>query len=197
MRSTALVLCGALFIASVPLSSSAPAGPEDSLLLRSRAVPALKGIPCYNCVQSCLDRTKDPPFLTADGLTYQQCKERDGCVESCDRTDVPVGPRIYGTPCYDCFQSCYDQTKAPPFYTEDGLTYRQCKQRGGCAESCDRTDVPIGPRIYGTPCNDCVQSCYDQTLIFPFYTADGLTYRQCKQRGGCAESCRDVPAATI
>ena len=114
-----------------------------------------------------------------------------------ERTDfTPAAVQLKGTPCYNCAQSCFEQTKTLPFLTADGFTYAQCKAIGGCTESCDRTDaVPAATPLKGTPCYNCVQSCFDQTGTFPFYTPDGFTYDQCKAIGGCTESCQIVDSS--
>lgn len=161
---------------------------------RTDVTPAavqLKGAPCYNCVQSCFDQTKSPPFLTADRFTYAQCKVINGCTESCDRTDiVPAATPLVGTACFNCVQSCFDQSGTLPFYTPEGYTYAQCKVVYGCSGPCDTgASVAAGALVTGEACYACVKDCFDRTGDFPFYTAEGYTYAQCRSIGGCPGSC--------
>ena len=153
-RYTALLLSASLLVISHPtiISPNFTAEQADQLLaneeaklkqpVRTDVTPAavqLKGTPCYNCIQSCFDQTKAPPFLTADQFTNDQCRIINGCVtnESCDRTDiVPAATPLVGTACYNCVQSCFDQTITLPFYTADGYTYDQCRSIGGCPNPC-------------------------------------------------------------
>lgn len=181
-----LLLSGSLAVLSIPTSQQG----EDSPSLQKRDVPTLKGTPCYNCVQSCFTQTKDPPFLTADGHTYAECKTGAGCIGSCDRTDaVPAATLLTGTPCYNCVQSCFDQTSNFPPYTPDGFTYDQCRSIGGCPGECavPAANLPsAGAQLTGQACLDCTTDCFNRTGDFPFYTAEGYTYTQCRSIGGCS-----------
>ena len=198
VRYVTLLLFGALSVVSIPLSPPSPESPrEDGLVWRrdrtdfTPAAVQLKGTPCYNCVQSCFEQTKTPPFFTADGYTNAQCKAIGGCVESCDRTDaIPAAVQLKGLPCENCVQSCFDQTGTFPFYTADGFTYAQCKLIGGCSESCTITNLPPpGPQLTGEACRACVADCFNRTPTYPFYTAEGYTYAQCRTIGGCEGTC--------
>lgn len=206
VRCTALLLSTSLLVISRPtiVVPNITAEQADQLEayftnkaqqpVRTDVTPAavqLKGTPCYNCVQSCTDQTKEPPFLTADQYTRDQCKVINGCIESCDRTDiVPAATPLIGTACYNCVQSCFDQTITLPFYTADGYTYAQCKVVNGCSGPCDTgANVTPGALVTGDACYACVQDCFDRTGDFPFYTAEGYTYAQCRSIGGCPGSC--------
>lgn len=201
VRCITLLLSGSLLVMSIPIT---PEEQADQFLkeaeekskqpVRTDLTPAavqLKGTPCFNCVQSCFDQTKAPPFLTADQYNDDQCKIINGCTESCDRTDfTPAATPLKGTPCFNCVQSCFDQTGTFPFYTADGFTYAQCKLIGGCSESCDQVvNTPAGAQLTGQACYDCVADCFNRTGDFPFYTAEGYTYAQCRTIGGCTGSC--------
>lgn len=209
VRYTALLLFASLLVISHPtiIFPHFTAEQADQLLasiearlkqpVRTDVTPAavqLKGTPCYNCILSCNDQTKTSPFLTADQFNNEQCRIITGCVspESCDRTDiVPAATPQVGTACYNCVQSCFDQTITLPFYTADGYTYDQCKVVYGCSGSCDAAgaNVAPGPLVTGEACYACVKDCFDRTGVFPFYTAEGYTYDQCRSIGGCPGSC--------
>lgn len=205
VRCVTLLLSGSLLVTSLPAIPVFPITAEQADQIeafyrakstqpeRTDVTPAavqLKGAPCINCVQSCLDQTKEPPFLTADRYTNEQCKVINGCIESCDRTDVtPPATQLNGTPCFNCVQSCFDQTSAFPFYTADGFTYEQCKVVNGCSEPCDNQSYTPGPQLTGPACTACIEDCFNRTGDFPFYTAEGYTYAQCRSIGGCSGPC--------
>lgn len=208
VRYTALLLSASLLVISLPtiIIPNFTAEQADALLasveaklkqpVRTDVTPAavqLKGTACYNCIISCNDQTKAPPFLTADQFNNEQCRIINGCVsnDACDRTDiVPAATPLVGTTCFNCVQSCFDQTKNFPFYTADAYTYDQCKVVNGCSGPCDTgASVTPGPLVTGEACYACVKDCFDRTGNFPFYTAEGYTYAQCRSIGGCPGSC--------
>lgn len=186
VRYIAFSLSNSLLAMSIPLSSSSAPSRDDALMWRRD----LSGAACSKCVNSCFTQTRIDPYLTADGHTFTECKEIGGCTGNCARTDLPaLGPRLYGTPCFNCVQSCFDQTGAFPFFTADGYSYQQCKLIGGCAESCDRDIIPATTQLTGDACQACVTNCFNLTPTFPFYTPDGYTYAQCRSMGGCSGTC--------
>lgn len=205
VKCITLLLSGSILVMSIPVIPSFPITAEQADQLeayftakaqapeRTDVTPAavqLKGTPCFNCVQSCTDQTAQPPFLTADRYTRDQCRVINGCIDSCDRTDItPAATPLKGTACFTCAQSCFDQTSTYPFYTADGFTNDQCKVVNGCSESCDNTAGTPGALLTGQACYDCVTDCFNRTGTFPFYTAEGYTYDQCRSIGGCPGSC--------
>lgn len=209
VQCTALLLSASILVTTLPTTFLFPditAEQADQIAanfeakanqpVRTDVTPAavqLKGTPCYNCIQSCFDQTKAPPFLTADQFTNDQCRVINGCVtsESCDRTDIiPAATPLIGTACFNCVQSCFDQTINLPFYTADGYTNDQCKVVNGCSGSCDTgANVAAGPLVTGSACYACVKDCFDRTPDYPFYTAEGYTYAQCRTIGGCPGPC--------